>query len=573
MGAGSEGRAWVGTTGRSYRRLSDEPIRHGCTAKILAVAAEGDPVGTSMVSPGTRLALRRLNNPDDPALQHEVEYISTLSAAIATPPCPRVYDIIDGVGPIMEWCPHDLEQWWLDVLTAPAGLRGLLKAMSELSRRISETLDQFPLDPPPLIKPRALLRRQDGRWLLSRFGAPPRPDPDATAPPRGAIHYASPEVLFEATGVMPDRAAVWSLGGVMMSMLTLRSLVHNNKPIPEGGSDSPGLRSHHATLIADLYANRPALFRARALAPNQFVYPDALPGVDQQSIATALHGILSEDAEAELARQMTETLQRALCVDPARRMASPAALADEFDAIGRWLRDALKTDPHRPQAKRPPPPPDKPTGFRPGPITIPPVPAVKKEAFEALEAKVNDLEAQIARKGSSRGLFFLMLLLQVAIAAVLIVDWRRLDRALSVVVVPPPNSAPVNITLPRNEPEKKDPEPAATPEPEPTPEPTPELEPELRPEPVAVPVRPPASRPTRAGAADGTGRVVVSGAHEAYLIGPAGRAAPGTVPAGLYEVFVTLEPDGAASSMGTVEVVADGVVQFRCGFGTCRRAQ
>ena len=66
------------------------------------------------------------------------------------------------------------------------------------------------------------------------------------------------------------------------------------------------------------------------------------------------------------------------------------------------------------------------------------------------------------------------------------------------------------------------------------------------------------------------GSITIDGAA-GWLVGPAGRVAPGAHPAGDYEVMVTV--DDAPQSLGRV-TLTDGVdVKFRCGFGTCKRIQ
>jgi hypothetical protein len=73
-----------------------------------------------------------------------------------------------------------------------------------------------------------------------------------------------------------------------------------------------------------------------------------------------------------------------------------------------------------------------------------------------------------------------------------------------------------------------------------------------------------------ASAPKGSGVVVVIGA-EAYLKGKKGKRAPGTLPAGTYELFVRV--DGSFVSQGPTEVIEGETTTWRCGFGTCREME
>ena len=59
---------------------------------------------------------------------------------------------------------------------------------------------------------------------------------------------------------------------------------------------------------------------------------------------------------------------------------------------------------------------------------------------------------------------------------------------------------------------------------------------------------------------------------EGHLVGPGGRVALGAVDPGTYEVF-TQEGEAEAVSLGTISVAAGDEVEFRCGFGTCKRTR
>jgi len=67
------------------------------------------------------------------------------------------------------------------------------------------------------------------------------------------------------------------------------------------------------------------------------------------------------------------------------------------------------------------------------------------------------------------------------------------------------------------------------------------------------------------------GRVGIVGA-KGYLVGESGRVELGAVDPGVYEVF-TKDGDAAAVSLGTVSVAAGDQIEFRCGFGTCKRTR
>ena len=70
----------------------------------------------------------------------------------------------------------------------------------------------------------------------------------------------------------------------------------------------------------------------------------------------------------------------------------------------------------------------------------------------------------------------------------------------------------------------------------------------------------------------GGGSIEVLGATS-YVVGSEGRHPSGDLTPGTYEVFAQPSDGGDYISLGVHMLVAGERMQFRCGFGSCRRIQ
>lgn len=564
MAGASKPEPVTGRSGRRYEPSDDAAAVRIRRARLTrAVIATGSPRGDSMVSDGTPVAVFGPVAGADPSWAPEVALYQRLSTAVATPPCPRVFDAVQGgEGLITEWCPVDLETWWAGVMNAEEATRGLLQAITECCRRVDDYTGLVEDGAPsPQIRPRAIVRRSDGRWLLGRFGDPVVPT-TAEAPFDEALLFTPPEQLFGAQNVDRGRAAVWGLGCTMLVLLRMRALRRKGASLPPEGSDSAVLRSHRATLVADLFRQKPALFRGRALDPRQFLYPDVLPEPDQTIIGEAIRGdLLDPTAEAALQQRLAALIERCLVIDPAARFQSPAELATQIDSIIRWFRDTRQEMQRMSQVR---PAPIVPATPEPSPEPAParrPSPLDETERtllLERIQTLETRLDAMEGRKLPS------LLPMWGVIVLLLLAQGYTLSQMSSPSTPPPPVQTPA---------------PAST---VPTPEPAPAPSPEPEPVPAAPVVQapPPAARPAPSGSGGivveepaevivENGSVRVIGIQGAYLLSDGSRLAPGAVPPGSYTVFGSV--DGAAPArLGEVVVSPGERVTFRCGFGTCR---
>ena len=341
MAEDSNKQQWTGSTGRCYAPIADEPTRAGERATVHAVSSADAPTGRSFASAGTRLALKIHVAGDDSAWRLSSQTLLELSHTIATPPCPRIYDQIeDGAGLVMEWCPLNLESWWAGVMDAPEGFRALCQSLSEVCRRTTEyrAFARDREDAAPIVLQNAtVLRRGDGRWLLSQFGAPPRVSADDTETQVIAEpdNFTSPEVLFDSASILQPASECWSLGCMLFSLLQMRVYSRDGVPLPDTGTSGQHFRSHRTNVVIDLYQRKPGLFTGRALDPREFLYPDHLPEPDRKLVersVESIFGTAQPELEAQLSRRCSpgkETVpryERTICGVRGRDSGSGSAL-------------------------------------------------------------------------------------------------------------------------------------------------------------------------------------------------------------------------------------------------------
>ena len=531
------------------------------------------------------------------------------------PPCPRIYDQIgDAPGLVMEWCPLDMEEWWASVMNAPEGFRALCQSLSEICRRLAE-YSTFAREQdtatPVIIHPRTLLRRGDGRWLLSRFGSPSRIDAEGCstkiiAEPDG---FLSPEVLFDATPNHQPASECWSIGCVLLALLQMRVFSGSGMPLPPQGTAAHHFRSHRVNLVIDLYQRKPGLFLERALDARQFLYPDRIPDPDRQVVEKATEGLFGTpqpDLEAQLSGRILRILDKALSIEPSARHTDPIELANELELLGRWFRETAQS------IKKSRPEPAAPVHTR---VVEGPKRSKTDEALDAMKASIAEhsalaarvtagnaaLTAQLARaeedaRGARQMLWGAIGLLAAAqvVLAVLLLPAGPTDALppppaavnapaspAGSMPVPPPaeeaEAAEASIVEAEEEAEAAEasieetketgPAEASAEEPgavsvEEIPQPSTGVDVLTSTDPTELP---PAAEPDPVSA---LGRITIDGAA-GWLVGPSGRVAPGAHPAGDYEVMVTI--DDAPLSLGWVTLTAGADVKFRCGFGNCKR--
>lgn len=538
----------VGRSGRRYRIDTTAAAREGGMASVRAVIAEGPPNALSLAEAGTSLALK-LSRADDAlameAMVREVEVFAALCRAPGEPPCPRLYDVIGSppVGIVMEWCPNDLERWWAERADDPAAFPQLCGALAEVCRRVREyaAVSEVELGKRVVhadIKPRNVLLAESGRWLLTDFGASKsrmvdEQDWAATKMILGTENFIAPEALFNAKKPLPAALDTWSIGCTFFALLRMRPLLRGGGKLPANGTHAHHFRTHRAALVADLHLRKPAIFADRELDPRQFVSPDRLPDKDRVAVADALSWTFAQPAlEERLVADVTNLLDRALQIDPARRYTDSLEMASDFEALAiRWRELAIRADGGA-------------TGPRSSAPAIPP----------PSSARI----APMRRSGSGWTNFFAItgcLLVMFAMVVVMLGG----GGAVWYFGTSGPNGQPV-AALPTEERTK-----AA----------------EVMAEPVVI-ADPPVIQPVKTKAkgvkpeplpavSTETGTLLVMGAG-AYIVGSEGRRSTGTVPAGAYEVFAAIGPAESFVSVGTVQVGGGERVTFRCGFGTCKRA-
>lgn len=528
-------------------------------ASVRPVIAEGPPNGQSTLPAGTRLALK-ISAADDPlgmeAMSREVEVFAALCRSPGQPPCPHLYDVVGqpAAGIIMEWCPSDLERWWTERCDDPAAFPLLCGALAELCRRVREytAVAEMELGRRVVhadIKPRNVLLAASGRWLLTDFGASKSRSVDeqdwaATKVILGTENFIAPEALFNAKKSIPAAMDTWSIGCTFFALLRMRPLLRGGGGMPANGTHAHHFRTHRAALVADLQLRKPAIFADRELDPAQFTSPGRLPEKDRVAIGDALAGTFSQPAlEARLVADVTNLLDRALQIAPARRYTDALEMAGDFEALAiRWRELALRAD-------------GGPTGPRASAPAIAP-PVVSSRRAPKKKAGGNALTAFFAAAGCLLVAFALGMIViggggawwffgtsdEPMVAATPILAPAASDRAHAIDVMAQPSPAPVA--------------PAETPE-------------------KPLPKAHVSKSSTRAKADESLpstepGTLLVLGAG-AYLVGPNGKMSTGTVSPGRYEIFADVAENGAFSSQGTVEVEPGERITWRCGFGSCKQ--
>ncbi len=362
-GALGQPKAWTGRSGRRYTHDSREDSRSGGMASILCVQAEGAASEPGAPAEGTTLALK-LASTDQLAretMAREVETFELLQAA-RVPPCPRMVDVVDAngepVGIIMEWCPTDMEQWWDRILVLPDAMEPLCGALADVCRRIAEYhaimaskgVRAVHAD----IKPRNAVLGQDGRWLLTDFGAAKsRPIEqetwEATRLILGTENFIAPEMLFNARKQHPQAMDTWSVGATFFALLKMRRHRLYGHELPIDGTHSIQFRCQRMSWVTDLREREPTLFAGKNLDAAAFSSPDRLPDEDRSVVSQALMGVFGEPdskREQQLEQEILTLLDRALAIDPAKRFTRAEDMSKAFDHIVRryWeLEGSLNT--------------------------------------------------------------------------------------------------------------------------------------------------------------------------------------------------------------------------------------
>ncbi len=589
-------------------------------ASIREVTAEGMPRKESSIPAGTVVALKRARADDPLALEaigREVATFRALCRAPGQPACPRLYDVVGDppIGIIMEWCPTDMERWWVTTFSSQGAFVLLCEAMADTCRRVREyeAVAEAELGRRVIhadIKPRNVLRAADGRWLLTDFGAAKSRPADeagweATRMIIGTENYIAPEALFNARKPHPAAMDTWSIGCSFFALLRMCTFLRGGARMPANGTHSHHFRSQRVAMIGDLHARKPGAFADRELDITQFSSPTRIPDKDRACVADALKGVFGAPAdrlEEKLVLEALNLLDRALAVDPARRYLDPLEMAGEFEALATRYRElALRV-----QASGP-------TGNR---ESVPAVAAPMQATPPHQREEV--LVVEEGRPGPARvpawigaallgllGLQLIQVLIGVAILALL---WRGGGGAEGVAVPdavasqavpaeavpfeqPSPVAAPQADGVAAGTTDDEDavvvvatgaggPSPADVMADAPVNEPVasaPPLPRAERPAAARTPVAPPTPRPSTAGkpvdaGSEAWGLVIVAGS-QAYIVGKDGRRPPGSVPPGEYELFAQTAAGAEISSVGKFSVLAGERVVYKCGFGSCRRTQ
>lgn len=558
-------------------------------AAIVPVAGLGPPAGGG--PPEGVVAALKLSRPDDPlsveALNREIDVFEALCRAPGEPPCPRLFDVIlqPSPGLVMEWCPLDLERWWEQKHSQPASLPEMFEALAAVCRRVREyaVVSEMELGRRVVhadIKPRNILISGTGRWLLTDFGAAKSRAVDdvgweATRMIIGTENYIAPEALFNARKPHPSAMDTWSIGCTLFALLRMRTLLRSGAPLPSNGTHGHHFRTHRSAQVNDLQLRRPTAFADRELDASAFPTPDRLPDKDRAAIEEALAGSFSTPhLDARLTTDVTNLLDRALQIDPARRYVDPIDMAGDLEALAARARElAVRSEggPTGPRASAPAvlplgrPPPTRPASG--GGLSL----------------------AWLLGGGVLAALVVGGLLLAGAggwwwLARTPAMDAEGETPALAAANGPASPAIPPPPVPAAARPELPDPTPAPAPEPSPAPLAAPPDPPARAPEPRVERAEPPPAAivaevapgegeepaDLAASAPRGSGVLVVVGA-EAYVVGRKGKRAPGTLPKGTYELFARI--DGAWVSQGDVEVLEHETTSIRCGFGTCREIE
>jgi serine/threonine protein kinase len=356
---------WRGRSGREYVPAEQARVRHGGMAIVRKVIGRGGPVGQSGIGDGVPVALKLWTESDDQSLdqlQAEAAVLVEVSQGGGELPCPRLYDLVGTplvTGIVMEWCPADLERWWKDKLREVDSFGRLMATMAEVCRRVADYhvyyaqkkgLDAAHGD----LKPSNILLSQDGRWLISDFGAarvrPPDDNPLVTSKVvAGTENFLSPEALFHAKKRHAAAMDTWALAATVFSLLRLQRMVLDNSPVPRNGTQSPRFRMQRINQIHEVYGRDPTRFAGRDLDPEAFPDPLRMPEEDRRAVRECLRGVFSREAgprttstpeaddgrENELARELLEVFDRALAIDPKHRYTDARDLAAAFEKLTR----------------------------------------------------------------------------------------------------------------------------------------------------------------------------------------------------------------------------------------------
>lgn len=355
----------TGRSGRVYRDATEGLPRRGSKTMVREVLAQGPPRGGSTAPEGTRLALKTpwKGNPEAPdAIDREGVLLVALNQGVERPPFPKLYDTLEEQRPgyprpritglVLEWCPENLEIWWVRQHREPEALPALFEALAEVAERVGEAgallAARFPGDrrPSARLKPRNVVRGPDGRWLLSDFEeirvqSLYDEHLSATQPLLGGENYLSPELIFNTNSGVGAASDTWSIGAMLYALLRVRPYVGAGAALPTDGTNSPHFRTHRMHLVTDLHTRKSASLAGRPLDPSQFLYADRLPDQDRRAVLQSLDGVFGErdeDRESTLAIDVVRVLDRALRVDPNQRYTDPQEMARELRSLGQQVR-------------------------------------------------------------------------------------------------------------------------------------------------------------------------------------------------------------------------------------------
>lgn len=367
---------WKGKSGRTYRLKPGAEVSRGSKATVREVLTDGPPTAASSSPEGASFALKLpwKGNPDAPdAIDRESAWLELFSKHAARPPCPRLVDTLVASAPpggrariqglVMEWCPENLETWWLKKQAEPDAFPALCLALAEVGELIRDyqtlLVQHTPADavrPNARIKPRNVALGPDGRWLLTDFEelrAKGLYDEhlSATQPLLGGENYLPPEVLFDAKRTSVTAMDTWAVGCILYALLRVRPYVSAGAALPSDGMNSPHFRTHRVHLITDLRTRKPTLLVGREVDPSRFLYPDRLPDQDRRAVLQALEGVFGErdeDREVALAADVVRVLDRALRIEPVRRYVDPVEMSRDLRALAnrfhRIAKDGVRSE-------------------------------------------------------------------------------------------------------------------------------------------------------------------------------------------------------------------------------------
>jgi serine/threonine protein kinase len=355
---------WKGLAGRAYVPVRGAKVRHGSVGVVRKVHPVGAPTRPGDPTADQPLALKLWTEGGEASLdqlQSEIRTLEWVSRLPGDALCPRVVDHIGDpavVGVVVEWCPGNLEDWWVRSLRDADAIGRLLAVLAEVTRQIAAYhaaargrggLAVCHGD----LKPANILLSGTGRWLLSDFGAPPLGAPvespyvESDVVPDGGV-FLAPELRFHAKIPRPTSIDVWGVGAVLFALLRLRRVVLDGGPVPRNGSMSPRFLSRRAEQVVEVFRASPARFVDKALEPSAFPTPDVLPEPDRLAIREALRGAFGDDDDAlekPLCDAVLPILERTLSVDPERRFGDADTLAGALEAAARqWIGLAAKKE-------------------------------------------------------------------------------------------------------------------------------------------------------------------------------------------------------------------------------------